>query len=205
MADLVDNEGVQCRKAPVFLLCGGEGRLLYARERDRFFTAPGVWDVRWCQSCGLAWLDPRPLPEEVPKLYASYYTHEPCSDRRRGLRALRRWVRDGVLASCLGYREVAQTLGQRVVGRVLGTLPVVRDPVELGVMTVPAARRGRLLDVGCEAENFWQGCGCWVGKWLDWSRTRKRRISRGGSTESRWRWPQSRGRAWNEGLSTWSR
>ena len=152
--ELVENEGVVCRKAPKCVLCGRDGCVLYTRLRDRFFSAPGVWQIRWCASCRLAWLDPHPLPEEIPKLYTKYYTHEPPAEGADALKAVRHWIRDGVLASRLGYAELAQSRVQRVVGWLMGGLSVVRDRVELGVMGVAARRRGRLLDVGCGSGEF---------------------------------------------------
>jgi len=41
------------------------------------FGAPGSWGVRACLNpeCGLAWLDPAPVEEDLHKAYVNYYTH----------------------------------------------------------------------------------------------------------------------------------
>jgi len=59
-------------------LCNSQGELLYQGLKDRHYSAPGIWNLRRCvnPSCGLAWLDPRPLKEETVKMYSSYFTHE---------------------------------------------------------------------------------------------------------------------------------
>ena len=62
---------------PNCLLCGEPGTILHSNLRDRLFSAPGIWHVKQCmqQSCGLIWLDPSPLPEDLGLAYQSYYTH----------------------------------------------------------------------------------------------------------------------------------
>jgi 2-polyprenyl-3-methyl-5-hydroxy-6-metoxy-1,4-benzoquinol methylase len=58
-------------------LCGSEGKLLYASLTDRLFGAPGTWNLSRCSNsaCGLIWLDPMPLEEDIGKAYQTYYTH----------------------------------------------------------------------------------------------------------------------------------
>lgn len=114
--ELVENEGVVCRRVPTCLLCGQEARPLYTGLKGRFFSAPGVRDIRWCGSCELAWLDPRPLAEEIPRLYSDYYTHEESEEEVGPFRRFRWWLRDGVLASRLGYEELAWSTAQRTLG-----------------------------------------------------------------------------------------
>jgi 2-polyprenyl-3-methyl-5-hydroxy-6-metoxy-1,4-benzoquinol methylase len=154
MSDVVDNEGVSCRPAPTCILCGQERAVLYPKQRDRFFSAPGIWDVRWCPPCELAWLDPRPFPEEVVKLYESYYTHELVPSSTSHLQTLRRWLRDGVLGTWMGYEELVRSPVHRMLGWVLGWPHSIRDVVGLSVMTLVADQRGWLLDVGCGNGQF---------------------------------------------------
>jgi SAM-dependent methyltransferase len=63
--------------APACLLCGGRGAVAHRGAADLQQGATGIWDVRFCEGCGLAWLDPKPAAEEVPGLYrgGGYYTH----------------------------------------------------------------------------------------------------------------------------------
>jgi len=58
-------------------LCGGPGSVLHSGLTDRQSSAPGVWSIRQCidPQCGLMWLDPAPLEQELHKAYESYYTH----------------------------------------------------------------------------------------------------------------------------------
>ena len=58
-------------------LCGAEGEWLYRDLKDGLFGTPGEWSFRRCPSCGLVWLDPAPIPEDLAQAYETYYTHEP--------------------------------------------------------------------------------------------------------------------------------
>jgi SAM-dependent methyltransferase len=62
---------------PACLLCGSAGRLVHAHLRDRLFGAPGEWDLCRCvnRDCGLHWLDPMPVAEDIALAYEGYYTH----------------------------------------------------------------------------------------------------------------------------------
>ncbi len=56
--------------------------MLYERLTDLTYDAPGEWNLRRCGNpdCGLVWLDPAPLEEEIYKAYRVYYTHPGYSD-----------------------------------------------------------------------------------------------------------------------------
>lgn len=58
-------------------LCGTEGHVLYRELPDRLYGAPGKWNLSHCgnSACGLVWLNPKPIREDLSRAYASYYTH----------------------------------------------------------------------------------------------------------------------------------
>ena len=149
----VDNEGVQAVPAPSCILCGREGRTLYFGQRDRLFNAPGFWDIKLCDHCQLAWLDPCPAREAIGELYAEYYTHN-LESRKPLLSELRRYVREGIWGTWLGYRNRLHGNLHAAVGWLAGTLPPVREMALLGIMGLPAEKRGRLVDVGCGNGRF---------------------------------------------------
>src|SRR5437762_123817 len=64
-------------RRPNCLLCGTKGELLYDALADFHFGAPGIWGLKKCPNkmCGLAWLDPFPLEEDIALAYRRYYTH----------------------------------------------------------------------------------------------------------------------------------
>src|SRR5262245_59189936 len=54
-----------------------ERAVLISGLRDfTFGAAPGEWTMWRCQSCGCAYLDPRPTGAALAKAYSCYYTHE---------------------------------------------------------------------------------------------------------------------------------
>jgi SAM-dependent methyltransferase len=73
---------VQVAAQPSCLLCGATGEIVYRNLRDELYGAPGRWNLRCCAGDQLWWLDPRPVGEDLPKLYVRYHTHEPRPLRR---------------------------------------------------------------------------------------------------------------------------
>jgi len=115
-------------------LCGTPGTILYENLRDYLFDAPGVWTMKQCpvDTCGLIWLDPFPLTEDISLAYTSYYTHDSVSSgwavRMRGL-----------LFNCYRF---AHSLPGRVTG-------LHQERTDIAHMYLKDLTPGRLLDVGC--------------------------------------------------------
>ena len=49
--------------------------MLYSGLKDQLFGVGGEWQFFVCKDCELVWLNPRPVNEDIEKLYNSYYTH----------------------------------------------------------------------------------------------------------------------------------
>ena len=117
--------------------------------RDRLFQAPGVWTLAQCPQpgCGLIWLDPMPLAEDIGLAYEQYYTHAAGRASRHLLSPLFAAAGRGYLANVWGYRE-----GVGKSARLLGLLPYVypggSTDLDGSVMWLDARQKGRLLDVG---------------------------------------------------------
>lgn len=121
---------------PACYLCGTPGVPLYSKLSDGVFGAPGQWSLARCpaDNCGLLWLNPMPLPEDLPLAYDDYYTHgEPVSS---GLRAVGKFL-----------FGVAEQSIQLVAG-----IPLERRRAAL--MYLGSAAPARLLDVGCGDGRF---------------------------------------------------
>jgi len=69
---------IRAFRQPQCLLCGSEGEPLHSGLKDRIFGAPGEWNLSECSNpeCGLVWLDPMPIEEDISKAYENYYTHD---------------------------------------------------------------------------------------------------------------------------------
>ncbi len=148
-----DSESViRSRPAPSCILCGGTGGLLYEKLSDRSFSAPGQWDLRRCEraGCGLIWLDPVPVEEDIGKAYQGYYTH---SQPEPGPSL----VRDACWAVWLSYlgRRFGYTRGVgpawlRLFSPLALLHPGGRDELDAAAMHLPApSGPARVLDVGC--------------------------------------------------------
>ncbi len=77
----MQNNVIQTRPCPVCPVCGSPGSSLYRGLTDPVFNVPGAWGMSKCNNpdCGTLWLDPMPAEADLPKLYASYYTHQTAS------------------------------------------------------------------------------------------------------------------------------
>lgn len=150
VSSIVDNQGIRAVEWPDCGLCGGPGRILHENLVDRFFGAAGVWSLRECGHCGLVWVSPRPLVDDLGRLYPGYHTHrapEPIS-------LLKRAVRRGIPARLMGYRDAVRDPLERGLGWWLSWVGPLREVARHGVLWLPADRRGRLLDVGCGSAAF---------------------------------------------------
>ncbi|MGD1017681.1 MAG: class I SAM-dependent methyltransferase [Verrucomicrobiia bacterium] len=106
------------------------GELLYTNLADRLFHAPGVWQIKQCPDtgCGLLWLDPVPVEDDLPLIYQDYFTHQPRSAGNHGAgRPVIHWL----------YRALLCTTG------------LARQRADQLSFYLRGTQPGRLLDVGC--------------------------------------------------------
>jgi 2-polyprenyl-3-methyl-5-hydroxy-6-metoxy-1,4-benzoquinol methylase len=147
---MTSNEGVGIEGKPRCYLCDCAGAKLYGGLRDRLFDAPGTWSILSCRNCGLIWLDPQPISDEIWKIYGRYFTHQTApSGSSPRLALLRANLGRAVLSECYGYRRNNEDDTEGVLWKRLCRLSWVRDIFSFQIMGLKAAWRGRLLDVGC--------------------------------------------------------
>src|ERR1700733_451343 len=86
-------------------VCGTSGKTLYEGLKDVLFGAQGEWAIKKCANtnCGLLWLDPMPLADEIHKAYAAYPTHQDALERRGVLSRLYRHAQTGYRARRFGF------------------------------------------------------------------------------------------------------
>lgn len=155
--------------APRCSLCGSAGAVLYGGLADRLFGSGGAWTVYRCAEphCGLLWLNPRPVREDIGKAYADYYTHAPKAAGQSRPRRAYDWLARGYAAGRFAPDLPSTPPAQRLAGWFLRLLPGKRAVVDYlaGHLMVP--RHGRLLEIGCgsgDALSFmkslgWETCG----------------------------------------------
>jgi 2-polyprenyl-3-methyl-5-hydroxy-6-metoxy-1,4-benzoquinol methylase len=119
-------------QVPYCPVCGDCGLVRYSNVLDLLFGAEGSWSISKCKnnSCGILWLNPRPIREDIYKAYRTYYTHES--------------------ASKLSIIRHFKVLLLRIIIK-LATLfmSLSREKFELSSLYLHGATPGRLLEVGC--------------------------------------------------------
>ena len=147
----IDNDGVACTPRPDCIGCGAPGAPLHAGLTDTLFGAPGVWGLRRCAACGLAWLDPQPRPHQIGKFYSGYWTHG-AADPAVTVAAYH----------SRGWRRLAK--------RALAALVFWRRTAFRGdLLYLQGMTPGRVLDVGCGNGQFLAAaaaCG-WTATGID--------------------------------------
>jgi 2-polyprenyl-3-methyl-5-hydroxy-6-metoxy-1,4-benzoquinol methylase len=136
-----------CTRCPI---CGAEGSRLYEGIADLMLGTPGRWRMVRCGSvdCGLLWLDPRPVLEDIDKLYQEgYFTHE-AQDIQRGRSGLKDRVRRAIQQRLLGYSAEAGPW-MRALATCVSCVPWYRAAALRELFWLPASEVGTLLDIGC--------------------------------------------------------
>jgi len=103
--------------------CGGSGPIHHDDVTDHTFGTPGTWQLRRCNSCASLWLDPRPTDEDLPRAYATYYTH--------------------------GTGDASAAPGGARAKAIVRHLPGHRDDKRGDIAYLEGLAVGRALDVGC--------------------------------------------------------
>lgn len=125
-------------------LCDSEGKILYSGLSDRLWNVPGNWNLRQCprHECQLIWIDPCPVPEDIPSIYSEYYTHEPA-----GLGAMERLRRNLAPFVFSGTASTPRSFAYPVL-KLLSRLSVFRDFTAGAVMWLQDMPPGDMLDFG---------------------------------------------------------
>jgi 2-polyprenyl-3-methyl-5-hydroxy-6-metoxy-1,4-benzoquinol methylase len=104
-----------------------------------------------CPKCQLVWLNPRPIPDDIGKLYSQYFTHQVPEAPKSALAGLRKSVKASILQSSFGYQMEDSN---RMIGSVLSRIGPFEDIVGGNVRYLKGSEKGRLLDVGCGNGTF---------------------------------------------------
>ncbi|ABD27667.1 conserved hypothetical protein [Novosphingobium aromaticivorans DSM 12444] len=109
-----------------------------------FHNVEGGFDFERCNGCGSLWMSRRLAPQDLPRAYASYYTHA-VVDGGRAERGIKGWLRDCYVRTRFGGRSgPVERLGAAVYRRLAPGL-VHLDAMHRFAPPAPA----RILDYGC--------------------------------------------------------
>jgi len=143
---------IRVEEALTCLLCGRPGNELYPGLADRLFGAPGKWGYFQCPQCGLVWLNPRPVEQDVAMAYGTYYTHAPEEDGTSP--SILEKTKLALFSALRGYESLATSEGWRLLGKTLCLIPTFREVAGMGTMYLDAQKKGLLLEVGCGSGRF---------------------------------------------------
>lgn len=140
---------IRTRRQSECHVCGGAGDIAYSGLCDRIFGVSGEWTLRRCldPGCGLLWLDPMPVEEDLPRLYENYYTHSELS-RPSPTARIRQAIKRAYWSDRYGYTG-SSDIQSAVITTLVRLFPGVRAQFDLQVFELPATEGGRLLDIGC--------------------------------------------------------
>jgi 2-polyprenyl-3-methyl-5-hydroxy-6-metoxy-1,4-benzoquinol methylase len=108
---------------------------------DRLYEAPGTWDLSKCTNlrCGLIWVNPAPLAEDLPLAYQTYFTHG---------------SKDESAKSGARFRLMLYSI-YRVANKVAAALFGLQESkAKMATMYLGELRPGKVLDVGCGDGKF---------------------------------------------------
>lgn len=149
----MSKEGIRTQEAVNCLLCETKGEVFYPVLEDKLFKVEGAWSLLRCPRCGLAWLNPRCIAEDINNIYADYWTRH-VKNKTSAPVLLWEKIKPFLLASSFGYRDVFEQRDCLLIGRLLWLFPFFREAAKSGVMWLEGSDRGKLLDVGCGNGNF---------------------------------------------------
>lgn len=159
MTESIDEIEIRTEPCPTCVVCGEEGEFIYRSLQDLMFGAFGKWNFKRCtnKQCGLVWLDPMPIKEDIGKAYASYYTHaaEGCEGKPVFLKRIFPIMKRGYLADKYHYQINSGLFSLPCIGQLLRLFPLRRAEADGDVRFLSAVPGGQLLDVGC-------GSGVWL-------------------------------------------
>ena len=149
-----DEESVLIRTQPCpnCYLCEEPGESLYEQLRDRLYGAPGSWNLRRCSNakCGMVWLDPMPVEEDISRAYRTYYTHDTeAPQEETSARRVQSRIRSAYISAKYGYREKSRDLWAPLLAMAAYLDPIRRANYDFSVFYQEYKVGGRLLELGC--------------------------------------------------------
>lgn len=148
------NDSIRSQDRPNCYVCGSVGRSLYTDLQDRLFTAPGKWDLSQCTNpeCGMLWLNPMPIQEDIIRAYQDYYTHAPANPANIAQPSLKQrlkgYLKQGYTAAHYGYDLPSVNTLQKWAASCALFLLAGHTQFDYDLMYLPASLKGKLLEVG---------------------------------------------------------
>lgn len=137
---------------PQCYCCGSAGDFLYKSLKDRLFGVSDEWSLKKCKNkkCGLIWLDPVPIKEDIHMAYEIYYTHKNTVLSKSGyLNTLYKRIKKGYHYFKYGYHKYSLSVFDKTLGLIAYLFPFRRAHLDFEVFYLPFQNNGKLLEIGC--------------------------------------------------------
>ncbi len=168
MTEPISKQIIRIKQVTICPLCSSTGEQLYSGLVDKLFLTPGVWGSKRCLNvhCGLVWLDPAPVTEDIHLAYAGYYTHVNDAATVVSPNKLKSaW--QGYRALVFGDIRFPASFKQKLQGALFFLLPNRKSAVEYPIRQLEGMPVGTALEIGCGAGDMllsmralgWQAIG----------------------------------------------
>lgn len=126
-------------------LCHDSHIRVYIKDAtDTIYHVEGEWDICQCESCGLKFLNPMPLKEDIGLAYAEYYTH---SEEKANFLSFLRPLESSYIN--VKYHYGKRSFTDYLKFAFVCLFPTERAEMDMRFFYLDARNQGRLLDVGC--------------------------------------------------------
>lgn len=144
---MLNQHQMRTQTKPNCLCCGSTGTYLYVGLQDSFFGTSGIWSLKRCSNkqCGLLWLDPSPITEDIHIAYESYYTHSNNPVEKNSIFSK---LLLGYRAYQYQYLVKRTTFSQRVLGKALSFFSFFREHMDYPFVYFKQLQKGKLLELG---------------------------------------------------------
>ncbi|MEK6697996.1 MAG: class I SAM-dependent methyltransferase [Nitrospirota bacterium] len=156
MINTENDSKIRTRPCPNCYLCGIPGEVLYEKVKDCIFGTPGEWSLKKCSNhdCGLIWLDPVPIKEDLGKAYRNYYLHEDVDTCEASRPQVLENIKNGIIYGTSGIEYPSKRGAAFYLGEALSRFDIFREMIADSLKWIDNSGKGRILDIGCGSGKF---------------------------------------------------
>lgn len=154
MLEREHSKAIRSHPCPSCSLCGALGENLYTNLEDRLFDAWGRWNLKKCPrpQCGLVWMDPMPLEQDIGNAYQEYFTHADIQPQEKPRDSIIKHLKHSIIKSYFAWKYDYNKASLSFFQKLLWPLSYLslngRVWLDSKVMYLRAPYKGRLLEIG---------------------------------------------------------
>jgi SAM-dependent methyltransferase len=127
--------------------CNSNGFVLYSEQLDRLFNTQGKWVICKCSNskCGLMWLNPMPIEEDLYLAYQNYYTHTFATHRKSSLFAK---IRSAHQVCHYNYPTKESSQTYELLSKFFAKVDFFKESMDYPLIFFKDLPHGKLLELG---------------------------------------------------------